>query len=98
MRTLVSRAIMQLLSCGQTPVREELHTRDAGPESSNRGLAVASHVIDGLDNQTHALPLPKAQLTGGFQDALRVDGLGDLCHDDVSPKDYDGLPLNTNSG
>src|SRR3989442_12270562 len=80
MRTLVSRAVMQLLSLGQRPLREELDACDASPQSGERGFAVLGHLVDGLDDQADPLLLAQAQVAIGLQDAPAVDRFGVLSH------------------
>src|SRR3989338_9107965 len=71
MRTLVSSAVMQLLSRGQRSLREELHAFDAGPEPGECGVAVFGHLVDGLDDQADPLLLVQAQLTRRLEHAAR---------------------------
>jgi len=47
---LVSRAIMQLLSRGQPPAREELHALDANPEPIDRLLTVLGGLVERFDD------------------------------------------------
>jgi len=63
------RRVMQLLSLGQGPFREELHAFDAGSQARQRSLAVLGDLVNGLDDQAGPLPLAQAEVGVGLQDA-----------------------------
>jgi hypothetical protein len=72
---------MQLLSRGQPPAREELHTLDASPEPIDRLLTVLSGLVERLDDQAYPLLFPEMQITGGPENAVGVHRLGSLGHE-----------------
>lgn len=55
MRTFVSSAVVQLLSRGQSTLREELHACDAGPQPREGRFAVSGHLVDGVDDESDTL-------------------------------------------
>jgi hypothetical protein len=73
MKTFVSTAVMQLLSLGQGPFREQLHAFDAGSQARQRSLAVLGDPVDSLDDQADPLPLAQAEVAVGLQDAVAED-------------------------
>src|SRR6266850_26886 len=81
MRMLVSSAIMQLLSRGQPPAREELHALDISPEPIDRLLTVLGGLVERFDDQAYPLLFPEMQVTGGPENAVGVHRLGRLSHE-----------------
>src|SRR5487761_1698914 len=80
MRTLVSSAIMQLISRGKLPVREELHAGDSRLQTSHRCGSILVRLLDGFDDHTDALLLAQLQVGCGLENSVRVDGLSDPRH------------------
>jgi len=62
MRTFVSRAIMQLISRGEAPVREELHAIDSGFQSGDGCGAVIGAVLDRFHDDPDALLLAQIEI------------------------------------
>ena len=54
-RMLVLSAILEVLSPGQWPVREELHARDPGLQACYRRVTVPESVFHRLNDNTHSL-------------------------------------------
>ena len=101
MRTLVSSAVMQLLSRGQWPLREELHACDPGPEPTKSGVAVPRSLVDGLDKEANRgtdrgrEALRRSLRTYGAGRSIVIDKRGRILggHKTVEQAKHLGLPV-----
>ncbi len=55
-----------------------------------RGGAVLPLLVGRFDDDPHSLVLPEIQLTGWLENAVRIDGLGDLRHGQPIVPDQNG--------
>src|SRR5215471_5228804 len=68
----VSRAIMQLSSRGQRPVRGELHAGDAGLQLGQRIGTLGPLFVDWLDDNPDALILAEIEIARWLENPARV--------------------------
>ena len=70
-RATVVSTLVQLISPGEAPLRQETDARDARIQALDRSL-VRRPLVDGFDGQPNTLLIGQAQLVDGLQYAICV--------------------------